>query len=124
MAYDPGLAERLRALLSGRAGLVERAMFGGVAFLVNGNMSVGVWKDALIARLPDNTWEEALRRPGARVFDITGRAMAGWVLVDPPGLASEEALRDWVDESVAFAAALPAKVEGAPKKKMGAKKKA
>jgi len=109
MAHDEILAARLRALLEGNDAVVEKRMFGGVAFLVNGNMSVGVHKDWLIARLSAEAAAEALSRPGAKVMDITGRPMKGWLMVAPDGVAAEESLRTWVDESVAFAASLPPK---------------
>jgi len=109
MAHDEILAARLRALLEGNGAVVEKRMFGGVAFLVNGNMSVGVHKDWLIARLSTEAAAEALQRPGAKPMDITGRPMKGWLMIAPDGVANEESLRAWVDESVAFAASLPPK---------------
>ena len=77
MPHDEILAARLRALLEGNAAVVEKQMFGGVAFLVNGSMSVGVYKEWLIARLAAESADEALQRPGAKVMDITGRPRAG-----------------------------------------------
>lgn len=109
MAHDEILAARLRVLLADNSAVQEKKMFGGVAFLVNGNMSVGVHKDWLIARLAADHAGEALQRPGAKVMDITGRPMKGWIMVAPDGIADEESLRAWVDESVAFAASLPPK---------------
>lgn len=109
MAYDERLAARLRSMLEGNGAVVEKRMFGGVAFLVNGNMSVGVHKDWLIARLSAEAAAEALSRPGAKVMDLTGRPMKGWLMVAPDGVPDEESLRAWVDESVAFAASLPPK---------------
>ena len=109
MPHDEILAARLRDLLEGNGAVAEKKMFGGVAFLVNGNMSVGVYKEWLIARLGAETAGEALARPGAKVMDITGRPMKGWLMVAPDGVADDESLRAWVDESVAFAASLPPK---------------
>ena len=109
MPYDEILAARLRDLLAGNDAVNEKKMFGGVAFLVNGNMSVGVYREWLIARLSAETAGEALQRPGAKVMDITGRPMKGWLMVAPDGVADAESLRAWVDESVAFAASLPPK---------------
>jgi len=109
MAHDETLAARIRALLEGNGAVVEKKMFGGVAFLVNGNMSVGVHKDWLIARLAADQAGQALQRPGAKVMDITGRPMKGWLMVAPVGVADDESLGAWVEESVAFAASLPPK---------------
>jgi TfoX/Sxy family transcriptional regulator of competence genes len=109
MAHDEKLAARLRALLEGNGAVAEKKMFGGLAFLVNGNMSVGVHKDWLIARLSAEAAAEALQRPGAKVMDITGRPMKGWLMIAPDGVASDESLRAWVEESVAFAGSLPSK---------------
>ena len=109
MAHDEMLAARLRDLLAGNGAVQEKKMFGGVGFLVNGNMSVGVHKHWLIARLPADQAEQALQRPGAKVMDLTGRPMKGWLMVAPEGTADDDSLRVWVDESVAFAATLPPK---------------
>lgn len=82
MAYDQGLAQRVREALAGQPGLTERAMFGGIGFMVYGNMACGILKDELMVRVgPEGM--EALQRPGARVFDLTGRPMKGWVVVSP-----------------------------------------
>src|SRR5438046_368572 len=80
MAFDEALAQRIRKLLKGRKGLVEKKMFGGVGYLINGNMSVGVHGDELIVRLPADETDAALRERGARIFDLTGRPMKGWLL--------------------------------------------
>ena len=109
MPHDEILAARLRTLLDGNSAVTEKRMFGGVAFLVNGSMSVGVYKEWLIARLAAESADEALQRPGAKVMDITGRPMKGWLMVAPEGIAEDESLQAWVDESVAFAASLPPK---------------
>lgn len=109
MAYDENLAARVRTALEGRETIVEKAMFGGLGFLYHGNMCVGVRGDALIARLGDRA-EEALQEPHVRPFDSgRGRTMTGWLLVDPPGIATNEELESWVDRSVAFAGTLPPK---------------
>jgi TfoX/Sxy family transcriptional regulator of competence genes len=109
MPHDEILAARLRDLLEGNGAVTEKRMFGGVAFLVNGNMSVGVHREWLIARLAAERAGEALARPGAKVMDITGRPMKGWLMVAPDGIAEDESLQAWVDQSVAFAASLPPK---------------
>jgi hypothetical protein len=102
MAYDGALAERIHAVLDGRDGVSHREMFGGVGFLLNGNMCVGIWKDELILRLAAEDADAALAEPDVRVFDITGRPMTGWVLVAPGGTASDDALRAWIDRAVAY----------------------
>ena len=109
MPHDELLAARLRNLLAGNGAVTEKPMFGGVSFLVNGNVSVGVYKEWLIARLAPEQAGEALAKPGAKVMDITGKPMKGWLMVAPEGVAADESLRAWVDESVAFAASLAPK---------------
>ena len=106
MAFDEQLAARIRKRLGKRAGLTEKQMFGGVAFLVNGNMCVGVHKDELIVRLAAEETAQALREKHTRVFDLSGgRTMKGWILVQPKGLATDAALGKWVTVGVKFAAA-------------------
>jgi TfoX/Sxy family transcriptional regulator of competence genes len=109
MAFDETLAERIRVHLARRKNLVEKKMFGGVGFLLNGNMLVGVWKDSLIVRLGPEESDDALKEPHVRAFDITGRAMKGWVMVGPDGVASDEQLNDWIQRAVKFVRSLPAK---------------
>jgi TfoX/Sxy family transcriptional regulator of competence genes len=106
MAYDEGLATRLRDLLPA---LTEKRMFGGLAFLLNGNMTVGVIGEALIVRLDVDEATEAMQEPGARPFDFTGRPMKGWLMVDPEGYAEDEDLRTWVDRAIDFVGSLPSK---------------
>jgi TfoX/Sxy family transcriptional regulator of competence genes len=109
VAYDEGLATRLRELLAERAGFTEKKMFGGLAMLLHGNMAVGVSGDALIVRVDPGQHETLLAEPGARVFDMTGRAMKGWLLVDPVGHADDDDLQRWVDRGVSYAGSLPPK---------------
>lgn len=109
MAYSEALAERIRRGLARRKNVEEKKMFGGIGFLLNGNMCVGVWKDSLIARIGPEQYEPALQEPFVREFDITGRAMTGWVLVDPEGIADDDQLRDWIQRAVEFVGTLPAK---------------
>jgi hypothetical protein len=84
-------------------------MFGGVGFLLNGNMLVGVWKDSLIVRLGSDAGDEALKEPHVKDFDITGRPMRGWVLVEPEGVESVDQLAGWIERAVKFVGTLPAK---------------
>ena len=88
-------------------GVVEKSMFGGIGFLVNGNMACGVNKQDLIVRLSEHDFEEALKRPHVRVFNMTGRPMKGWIMVSSGGYASETALKGWIDRAVAHARSLP-----------------
>jgi hypothetical protein len=109
MAYDESLAERLRAELGTLPGLTEKKMFGGIAFLIGGNMACGVIGDDLIVRVGAEQHAAALARPGARVFDFSGKPMTGWVMVAPAGYASAGDLTRWVKLAVAYAGALPVK---------------
>src|SRR4051794_12962170 len=99
MAFDESLAARIRDALARKRGVEEKKMFGGVGFLLHGNMLVGVWKDSLIARLGPDEGEEALREPHVREFDITGRAMKGWVLVGPEGVEDDDQLSGWIERA-------------------------
>jgi len=108
MGYDEQLAARVRALLSDRADVSERKMFGGLTFMVGGNMCCGVNKDELIVRLDPEREDEALSRPHARAMDFTGRRMPGFITVQPEGLDGEQ-LDEWVQDAVARAASLPRK---------------
>ena len=109
MPYNEDLAQRVRQHLSGRDGITERKMFGGLCFMLNGNMFCGVVKDELMVRVGPAGHEAALRRPHARPMDFTGRPMTGMVFVEPPGTADEADLASWVADCLAFSARLPAK---------------
>jgi TfoX/Sxy family transcriptional regulator of competence genes len=109
MAFSEALAERVRHILARRKHVEEKKMFGGVGFLLNGNMLVGVWKDSLVVRLGPDEGEEALLEPHVSEFDITGRAMKGWVLVAPEGVEADEQLKGWIERAVKFVGKLPAK---------------
>lgn len=106
MAYDSVLAERVRDRLGDVAAVTEKKMFGGIAFLASGNMTVGVYGDDLIARIgPDDT-EAALAEPGVRLFDMTGRPMRGWVLVAGEVL-DDDVLERWIGQARSFVGTLP-----------------
>jgi TfoX/Sxy family transcriptional regulator of competence genes len=109
MAYDEGLAERIRGLLEDRGTLAERRMFGGLAFLLRGNMTVGIVRDELMVRVGPESHAEALREPHARAMDFTGRPMKGFVFVSAQGLESDRDLERWVDRGLAYGGSLPAK---------------
>jgi TfoX N-terminal domain len=109
MAYDEGLATRVRDVLGDRSGLAEMKMFGGLAFLLNGNMACGVRGDDLIVRVAAGEADAALGEPGTRPFDLTGRPMKGWLMVDAAGHAEDDDLRRWVGRGLAYASSLPPK---------------
>lgn len=109
MAFSESLAQRIRAALSRKKGIVEKKMFGGIGFLLNGNLVVGVWKDSLIARLGSVEGEKALTEEHAKPFDITGKAMKGWVLVEPEGIEADEQLAAWTERAIEFVKELPRK---------------
>ena len=109
MAFSEVLAERIRQRLARRKGVEEKKMFGGVGFLLHGNMLVGVWKESLVARLGPDQGEAALKQPHVKDFDITGRAMKGWVLVEPGGVELDDQLNGWVQRAVRFVGRMPKK---------------
>ena len=108
MAFDEKLATRIRTHLGKRIGLIEKKMFGGIAFLLNGNMCCGVHRDSLIVRLDPRETDSALSEPHTHVFDLTGRPMKGWILIDSEGLSGVQ-LGRWVNRAAKYAGALPAK---------------
>jgi TfoX/Sxy family transcriptional regulator of competence genes len=109
MAYDKVLAERIRLLLAAQPGLSERKMFGGIGFMLHGNMACGVIGDRLIVRVGLDRYKEMLTLPHTHLFDTTGRPMRGWITVSPEGYASEDDLKSWLDRAVDFARTLPPK---------------
>jgi len=109
VAYDDGLADRIRERLGADPAVTERRMFGGVAFLYEGNMAVGVTGDDLMVRVGPEGTDAALGRPGTRVFDMTGRPMRGWIVVDGAAVAEDDTLDSWLAEGRTFAASLPPK---------------
>ena len=108
MAYDEGLAQRLREALSDRP-VVEKKMFGGLAFMLQGNMCCGVNDDELMARVGPDAYEESLAQAHARPMDITGRPLKGYVYVASPGFEDDRDLEAWVERCVRFVLTLPAK---------------
>ena len=108
MAYNAEIARRVQKVLERREGLTERKMFGGIAFMLEGNMCCGVTNDDLMVRVGADGLEDALAQPHARPMDFTGRPMKGFVFVDAAELGDRD-LRKWVQRGVAFAESLPAK---------------
>ena len=109
MAYDERLAERVRKALARRKGLTERKMFGGIGFMLRGNLCCGVMKDELILRLGPEAAEEAMKKKGARAFDFTGRTMKSMLMVGPAGYRGAKALESWVRAAADFAGNLEPK---------------
>lgn len=121
MTYSTEQAERVRGILRGRPGLTEKEMFGGIAFLLGGNMAVGVHGEDLIVRVDPAQTSALLHEPGAKPFDLSGSRgpPAGWLLVAPSGYRTDAALKTWVGRGTAYASSLPKK---ATKKAKGPRK--
>ena len=109
MPYNEQLADRIRAIVGDGPGLTEQKMFGGIAFMLNGNMFCGITRDDLMARVGPESFEEALARPGARPGDMAGRPMKGMLFVAPEGYSGDEQLRGWVEQTLGYVRSLPAK---------------
>jgi hypothetical protein len=110
MSYDEGLAAHLREIAAGTAGTSERKMFGGLAFLVHGNMAVAASREGgLLLRFPPERTEELLAEPHIDEFVMRERTMTGWLRVDPPGLTTAEDVERWAEIGLSYAATLPPK---------------
>jgi TfoX/Sxy family transcriptional regulator of competence genes len=110
MAYDEDLANRIRQLIAGEPDVTERMMFGGLAFLVGGNMSVAAsGQGGLMVRVDPEDTAALVARPYARPFEMRGREMQGWLRVDAEGVRTRRQLEPWVKRGVAYARSLPAK---------------
>ena len=109
MAYSESLLLRIRHAVARHRGITEQKMFGGVGFLLHGNVLVGIWKNSLIARLGPQQAEEALKKPHVVEFDITGKPMRGWVMIEPDGIENDDQLNKWVQRAMEFVSELPRK---------------
>jgi TfoX/Sxy family transcriptional regulator of competence genes len=110
VAYDEDLAERIRALTLNEPGIAEKRMFGGLAFLINGNMAVSASSQGgILLRVDPDETNALLRKPHAEPFEMRGRSMQGWLRVDPEGLRTKRQLEGWVARGVAYARSLPKK---------------
>ena len=109
MAYDEGLAQRIRECLTDQPDLVEKKMFGGIGFMAQGNMVCGVLNDSLIVRVGPESYPEALAQPHAKEFDFTGRPMTGWVMVGVQGYEADASMENWINLGITYALSLPAK---------------
>lgn len=102
MAYNQTLANRIREQLADLESIEEKEMMGGLAFMVNDKMCVGVWKDELMCRIDPAWQEEALEKTGCRIMDFTGKPMKGWVLIDDSGMRNAAEMKYWIDLAVEF----------------------
>jgi TfoX/Sxy family transcriptional regulator of competence genes len=109
MAYDERLAQRVQLILNDVSGMVEKKMFGGVGYIVNGNMACGIIGDQLIVRLPEAEYDDALTQPHVNAFNMTGRTMKGWIVVNSAGTADDRDLKAWVERGLYFVQGLPPK---------------
>ncbi len=109
MPFDQFLADRIRTAIGRKKNITERKMFGGVGFLLKGNMLVGVWIDSMIVRLGSEDGEIALRERHVKAFDITGKPMKGWIMVAAEGVGSDDEVQGWVQRAVKFVGKLPGK---------------
>jgi TfoX/Sxy family transcriptional regulator of competence genes len=110
MPYDETLAERIRELIGGERGLTEQKMFGGLAFLINGNMSIAAsGEGGVLVRVDPDETDALARRKGVRVMEMRGREMRGWLRVDADAVRTKPELSAWVDRGVRYARSLPAK---------------
>jgi TfoX/Sxy family transcriptional regulator of competence genes len=109
MSYDEGLAQRLRELLSERSDIVEKKMFGGLAFMLSGNMCCGVIGDTLMARVGEGQYQNSLKQPYVREMDFTGKPLKGFVYVASQGIESDQDLESWVSYCINFSSSLPPK---------------
>jgi hypothetical protein len=123
MGYDEGLAFRVRELFAGRRDVVEKSMFGGLAMLVDGHMSVGIVGEDLVVRVGAERHDAALARAHTRVMDFTGRPMRGWIFVSPEGIAEDSALEEWVAWGIETAKTSPEKKPAAHTAKTSKKSK-
>ena len=109
MAYDKGLAQRVRELLEEEPGYDEKKMFGGLCFLLFGNMACGIIGEDLIVRIGAERYEKSLNAPHTKKFDLTGKPLKGWVMVLAEGLDDDDVLQDWLQKAVSFVRHLPPK---------------
>ena len=109
MAYNETLAKNLNKFIANRDDFYEQKMFGGIGYLLRGNMCFGIWKNNLILRLGESKAQVSLNKKYVIPFDITGRPMKGWVMVTPEGMKSQATLRQWVNQAIDFVIQLPRK---------------
>ena len=116
MAYNEHLADRIRKVLADRKNITEKKMFGGLSFMLSGNMCCGIVGDDLVVRVGPDSHEKALAKPHARPMDFTGRSLQGMVYVGPEGYRTDEGLKYWLGQGLSFALSLPPKTSQASPK--------
>jgi TfoX/Sxy family transcriptional regulator of competence genes len=109
MTYSHSLADRVRNALRNRRGISEKKMFGGIAFLLNGNMLVAIWELYLVVRLGPEQAAAALKQEFVQQFEVGSRPMKGWIMVEPDGLDSDKQIADWIEAATTFVETLPGK---------------
>ena len=109
MPYDPGLADRLEDVLRGRPGFEQKKMFGGIGWLLNGNMCVGIYKEWLITRVGESAGAKLFKEKHAKPMDITGKPMKGWAMIAPERVAHDVDLKRHTELAIAFVKTLPSK---------------
>ncbi|KAA3604528.1 MAG: RNA methyltransferase [Planctomycetota bacterium] len=109
MVYDQNLELAIDGVCNRWRGLKKKSMFGGIGYLLNGNMAFGIWQDHLVVRCGPKPYQECLEKDHTRVFDVTGRVMKGWVMVAPAGWAKTATLKAWMEIGRSFAKTLPPK---------------
>jgi hypothetical protein len=109
MAYDEHLEERIRALLPDEPGITSKKMFGGLAFMLDGNMAVGVSNDELMVRVDPDSFDDLVAGSDVRPFEMGGRGMKGWILAGGEAIAEEQDLERWIDIGMGYAGSLPPK---------------
>lgn len=109
MAFDEGVAQRIREVLEGRPDIVEKKMFSGLAFMQAGHMCCGIVGETLMARVGPDAYDSALDFPHVRPMDFTGKPLKGFVYVEPDGFLEDDELRAWVDQCLTFTSTLPPK---------------
>ena len=109
MPFDPGLAERLEEIIDGRTGFEQKKMFGGIGWMLNGNMCVGIYKEWLITRIGEAAGLKMFRGKHVKPMDITGKPMRGWAMVAPEGVVQDADLIRHVECAIAFVSTLPKK---------------
>ena len=109
MPYDPGLADRLEDVLRGRPGFEQKKMFGGIGWLLNGNMCVGIYKECLIARVGESAGAKLFKEKHAKPMDITGKPMKGWAMIGREGVVQDADLKRHTESAITFVKTLPGK---------------
>lgn len=117
MPYDENLAERISKILKGKRGLVQKKMFGGIAYMLKDKMFVGIAKNELMVRVLDEKYDEYLKKPNVRLMDFTGRPLRGFLYIDPPGFKTDKQLAKWIDVGIEYAMKSPQKKKKPVKKK-------